>query len=278
MKKVLVTLFIVLAIISTNQESFSQTGWATIHGFMRPDRGSFCMCGAIFELDSIYRQSSEEKYIELTSTFSGYNLNDYKNLHIAVNGWTSLCVEGCPGLEVFSIQVVVQGHIRTDIPSSCMCGTAFELDLQYRAAPENKYIFLIGDLSNYTNVHIEVKGRPSSCAEGCTVVKVDEVKIRPTVSVDDHTTLLPSATIIKQNFPNPFNPTTTIKYEITQNSFVRLCVYDLLGKEVAALVSEEKKPGNYEAVWDASDFPSGIYYYRLNAGKNLLSGRMCLIK
>jgi hypothetical protein len=107
MRKILVTLFIIFISILSSQQLYSQAVWDTIHGFIRPDRGSFCMCGDIFELDSIYRQFQEDKYIELTSRFSGYNLNEYKNLHIEVNGWTSLCVEGCAGLEVFSIQVVV---------------------------------------------------------------------------------------------------------------------------------------------------------------------------
>jgi hypothetical protein len=159
-----------------------------------------------------------------------------------------------------------------------MCGTAFELDPEYRASPEYRYIFLRGDWTAYMKLHIEVKGQLDSCAEGCPVIGVDEVIITPTVFTEDVIIPIPSTSILKQNYPNPFNPRTTIKYEIAQNSFVRLSMYDLLGKEVATLVDEEKKPGRYEVVWDAVDFPSGIYFYRLNVGNNLLSGKMSLVK
>jgi hypothetical protein len=167
-----------------------------------------------------------------------------------------------------------------------MCGTAFELDSEYQAAPENKYIFLKGDWSAYMKLHLEVKGQPESCAEGCTVIEVDEVIVRTTVFTEDFPTSIPSASVLKQNFPNPFNPTTTITYDIAQHSFVRLSVYDLLGKQISTLVNEEKKPGRYEVVWDATDFPSGVYYHRLilnplNIKENksfILTGKMCLVK
>jgi D-alanyl-D-alanine carboxypeptidase len=77
---------------------------------------------------------------------------------------------------------------------------------------------------------------------------------------------------LDQNFPNPFNPTTTIAYRVggrgtehpaSQNASVKLAIYDLLGHEVAVLVDGEKPPGNYVARWDAADRPSGVYFYRL---------------
>jgi mannose/cellobiose epimerase-like protein (N-acyl-D-glucosamine 2-epimerase family) len=66
-----------------------------------------------------------------------------------------------------------------------------------------------------------------------------------------------------QNYPNPFNPVTTIRYNIPELSFTTLKVFDLLGREISTLVSEDKSSGNYEVKFDASSLPSGIYFYNL---------------
>jgi hypothetical protein len=78
---------------------------------------------------------------------------------------------------------------------------------------------------------------------------------------------------LEQNFPNPFNPETEIRFQIVDVRFVRLAVYDLLGREVALLVNEEKKPGSYTVTFDArlygtqaAGVASGVYFYRLTAG------------
>ena len=68
-----------------------------------------------------------------------------------------------------------------------------------------------------------------------------------------------------QNYPNPFNPDTKIKYNIAERSFVTLKVFNILGKEVSVLVSGEKNPGLYQVNFNASNLPSGVYFYKLNA-------------
>ncbi|MEW6507331.1 MAG: N-acetylmuramoyl-L-alanine amidase [Bacteroidota bacterium] len=81
-----------------------------------------------------------------------------------------------------------------------------------------------------------------------------------------------------QNYPNPFNPTTTISYSIPQPEFVSLKVFDLLGREVATLVNEAKSPGNYKVKFDGSNLPSGVYLYRMQAGKFSESRKLMLLK
>lgn len=86
-----------------------------------------------------------------------------------------------------------------------------------------------------------------------------------------------------QNYPNPFNPSTMISYTIPQtlagnSQFVSLVVYDLLGKEIARLVNEEKQPGSYIVEFNASDLPSGVYIYRLTTPDYASSKKMSLIK
>jgi len=81
-----------------------------------------------------------------------------------------------------------------------------------------------------------------------------------------------------QNYPNPFNPTTTIRYEITDMSYVSLIIYDVLGKEVALLVNEDKPEGFYDVEFNGKDLPSGIYFYRLQAGNFTQTKKMLLLK
>jgi len=68
-----------------------------------------------------------------------------------------------------------------------------------------------------------------------------------------------------QNYPNPFNPTTNLSFVISQSSFVTLKVYDILGKEIAKLVNEYKPAGKYTITFNATNLPSGVYFYRIKA-------------
>ncbi|OGC05363.1 hypothetical protein A2V82_08455 [candidate division KSB1 bacterium RBG_16_48_16] len=88
---------------------------------------------------------------------------------------------------------------------------------------------------------------------------------------------------LSQNFPNPFNPSTEIRYTVTEKSDVRLTIYDLNGKTVRELVNETRQPGTYSARWDGSDsyqnrLPSGVYVYSLEAGAYKGMRKMTLLK
>jgi len=83
---------------------------------------------------------------------------------------------------------------------------------------------------------------------------------------------------LQQNYPNPFNPGTKIKYQLPESGFVTLVVYDILGTEVAALVNENKLPGTYEAMFDASGLPSGVYLYTLRVNNFTSTRKMLLVK
>ena len=89
---------------------------------------------------------------------------------------------------------------------------------------------------------------------------------------------LPVNFSLSQNYPNPFNPTTTITYSIPKAVFVTLKVCDLLGREVATLVNEEKQPGKYEIKFDGNNFASGIYFYRLQSGGFSETKKLILLK
>jgi len=106
----------------------------------------------------------------------------------------------------------------------------------------------------------------------------------PPIGIEPNSNQVPVKFELYQNYPNPFNPKTIIKFDISSPSppskgdLVVLRVYDVLGREVATLVNEELKPGTYEIEWDATNFPSGVYYYTLTAGGFFQSRKMVLIK
>jgi len=83
---------------------------------------------------------------------------------------------------------------------------------------------------------------------------------------------------LSNNYPNPFNPTTYIKYQIPELSFVTLKVYDVLGNEIATLVNEEKPAGKYEVEFDGAGLPSGIYFYRIQTSSFHETKKMVFMK
>ncbi len=83
---------------------------------------------------------------------------------------------------------------------------------------------------------------------------------------------------LEQNYPNPFNPTTKIQFSIPIEELIHLKIHDLLGNEIATLLNEYKSPGNYDVEFNASNLPSGIYFYKLTHGKNSETKKMMLLK
>jgi hypothetical protein len=92
------------------------------------------------------------------------------------------------------------------------------------------------------------------------------------------TVSIPSHYSLQQNWPNPFNPSTQIAYDLPQAGHVSLKVFDLLGREVATLVDEKQSPGSYCSAFDGSGLPSGIYLYRIDAGDWTQTKKMVLLK
>lgn len=83
---------------------------------------------------------------------------------------------------------------------------------------------------------------------------------------------------LQQNYPNPFNPGTNIQYTVGSKQFVSIKIYDVLGREIATLVNEEKQPGEYKISFNGSNLSSGTYFYRLRAGEFLETKKLLLLK
>jgi hypothetical protein len=95
---------------------------------------------------------------------------------------------------------------------------------------------------------------------------------------DDAPEFVPVTHLVATNYPNPFNPSTTINYSIPATGNVSLKVYDITGREVATLINEFQNAGSYAVEWNAADMPSGIYFYRLSAANQTFTNRMVLVK
>lgn len=101
----------------------------------------------------------------------------------------------------------------------------------------------------------------------------------PTITeIGNNTSELPTEFKLYENYPNPFNPTTSIKYDIAKNSFVKLTVYNITGKEVSRLVNDNLQAGRYEANWNGSNFSSGIYFAKIEAGDYKHIIKMVMVK
>ncbi len=103
-------------------------------------------------------------------------------------------------------------------------------------------------------------------------------KVIQSVGINSNAGAVPEKYSLYQNYPNPFNPVTRINFDIPKQGVVSLKIYDILGREVKELVNETKSPGSYSVDFDASDFSSGTYFYRLESNGFSDVKRMILIK
>ncbi len=128
--------------------------------------------------------------------------------------------------------------------------------------------------------NVDMRTKSSLVISASTVNSVTMRTVGPVTSTDVNTKgdELPMQFRLSQNFPNPFNPTTTIQYSVNSSQYVSLKVYDMFGREITELVHERKAPGNYEVRWNADGMPSGLYFYRLTTSASSVSKKMALIR
>jgi hypothetical protein len=104
------------------------------------------------------------------------------------------------------------------------------------------------------------------------------IKVAPDVtSIEDNPHVFVTNYQLHQNYPNPFNPITMINYQLPVSSEVNLSIYNVLGQKITTLVDKMQTPGTYEVQWDASGYPSGVYYYQLNCTGGFLQTRKLLL-
>lgn len=144
--------------------------------------------------------------------------------------------------------------------------------LDYETLVSVKYGFNFGIVAAYYSG----SGFAIETLKGCYVNGV--LYGDTTVSIIPISGVIPEKYSLHQNYPNPFNPVTNIKFDLPKSSLVKLVVYDATGREVTELVNESLNAGCYQVDWDGSDYPSGVYFYKLQTENFSDTKRMVMIK
>jgi len=144
------------------------------------------------------------------------------------------------------------------------------------------YPFIQIDNNNF----VYAAGTKERQRSGYVDAEIVLAKYSQLIGINNISTEIPSSYNLYQNYPNPFNPATKIQFQIPlsrgvsagRGVSVKLAIYDILGKEIAVLVNEFLSPGTYEIEWNASDYPSGVYFYRLVTDGFTQTNKMILVK
>lgn len=154
------------------------------------------------------------------------------------------------------------------------------------AAPYTGYFKPCKPLSQFMNLNaggpwiLKIRDRAVSNTGTLNAWKLN-VQYEYPIGITQISSEVPQKYMLSQNYPNPFNPVTNIRFDIpkhTGRSNTVVKVFDILGRELATLVNELVQPGQYEVTWDASAYPSGVYFYRLVTGEFSESKKMILVK
>jgi len=138
--------------------------------------------------------------------------------------------------------------------------------------PTNRPLSALDDTETRSTIRA-IAGFYYNTADGAKIYTRDFV-----TTVESNNSEIPNTFKLEQNYPNPFNPSTNIEYSIPEASFVELKVYDVLGNDVATLVSEEKSAGVYMVNFSADNLAGGIYFYTFNSGRFNVTRKMILLK
>ena len=98
------------------------------------------------------------------------------------------------------------------------------------------------------------------------------------IGIEPISNIIPDKFELYQNYPNPFNPDTKIKFDVAKTGIVKIKIYDVTGRLVESLIDQNMNPGKYSAVWNAVNYPSGVYFYRIEAVGYTISKKMILLK
>lgn len=155
--------------------------------------------------------------------------------------------------------------IDPDLPSSNPIVETGSYNFSTAATTGNDENFLMIYDSLIANLYLQDFAKRYSLAGG-------------TIKVEKISTEVPADFVLGQNYPNPFNPKTVINYELPSANIVKITVYNSLGKEVAELVNERQSAGSYKVTFDASDYSSGVYFYKFETAGFTETKRMILVK
>ena len=198
----------------------------------------------------------------------GLSFSIYRSMNNGAN-WDLVNTQGQPPINQFAVSG------RNIFGVALGAGVYLSTDLGTTWNPVNN-----GLPNGLTILSIAVRGSYLYVGSSYTATTNGFVYYRPLAEMvtDVHETGdTPTAFTLEQNYPNPFNPTTTIAFSVFQSGYVNLEIFNLLGEAIRPLISENLNAGTYKAAWDASAYPSGVYFYRLQAGTFSETKRLLLI-
>ena len=143
------------------------------------------------------------------------------------------------------------------------------------------FTYLTSDIPDTCYIQISIVGPGTgvqSSPHAGSYYLLDDLTFSGSTDVENQSSLVPVAMNLNQNYPNPFNPSTTISYSLSKASYVKLRVFNILGKELTTLVDGFQSAGNHSARFLASNMASGVYFYRLETEGYTAMKQMLLIK
>jgi hypothetical protein len=221
------------------------------------------------------------------------SLNEKVRIEISLPDFSSISEE-TPKEVGFGEKIANAISVKVYVDDELVSPYHFEVPVELSLPiPENMPRGIGEDVSQFILAYMDDEGRGIDTEEIKTVFR-DEINrfVRAEVghfsniiltsqqdlvqAVDDGD--IPTRVSLEQNYPNPFNPETVIRFELPQQSEVRLEIVNLLGQTVTVLRNESMPAGSHESVWNAADHPSGVYLYRLQVNDQTITRSMTLLK
>jgi hypothetical protein len=218
-----------------------------------------------------YSVATTEDFQVVAESVSGQNLNYFfqewiygENYPKYTVGWNKTLVGG----DIYQISLNIYQSVNTNPAYYTM-----PVEIKINTSLGDTIVTLFNNAQTQ-NFQFQVIGSPTSIVfdPGNWILKdllgITEVKNEN----------VPTSYSLEQNYPNPFNPSTTIEYSLPRNGFVKLKVFNVLGKEVTTLINGQVEAGNHKVNFDATNLNSGVYFYRLESGSFIDTKKMILLK
>jgi hypothetical protein len=201
----------------------------------------------------------------------------YSQRPVSITGYFQFFPAASSGDRFYVDAVLTKGGIDNISVAAVAISAAASSYTQFSAT----FNYLTSDIPDTCYIQISIVGPGmgvDSYPHAGSYYLLDDLAFSGSTAVDKSNTAKPEAFLLNQNYPNPFNPSTTISYSLSKASYVKLRIFNILGKELTTLADGFQSAGNHSAHFLASDMASGVYFYRLETEGYTAMKQMLLIK